>query len=220
MVEVRFEFNFAQGKLAVLPDSVNSPPDWAMVACRQAWKTGMSSPFSNLTAEDIKKVPRGCLRELIGIYEGMRAYVVNPPHDPAMPLEANEAIAKLHSSASQLVAKKLITQLRKLDAKMEALLPAATSQQLIGHGDRYQRGIKSAVGSGAGIFEPQSMTTQIYYLVWCFWPKLVEKKKLSAADLHKWLDDELCLFASIKLVERIHTDLKLASRFQSHSRAT
>lgn len=213
MLDVMVEFNFVQGKLVELPDFMKRPPDWALDASRLYWETGMSTVFKNLTKEDFENDPRGCLRGLIAIFEGMRSYVVNPRHDPALPVEAHDATDKLHSFASRIVAKKFVTQLRRLDARFEHLLPSATSQQLLDYSDRYQRGIRATVGSNGEIFENHTMTSQIYHIVWFFWPEFVRKPKLSAADLHKWLGDELGLFTSSKLVERIHTKLKLSSRF-------
>ena len=220
MLEVMIEFHFIQGRIIELPYPLRMPPDWVLDAARLSWETGFGNAFKNLTKEEIKRDPRGALRELIAVYEAMVAYVGNPRTDPKLPPEANAAGVKLHKFAQKIVAKNMLTQLRKLDSTLEELLPPSTTKQLHDYSTRYDRGLRATVDSSGELFADTSRTSQIYYLVWFFYPYLIKKPALSAAVLTKWLGDEVGFFVSQKSVERVHTKLKLASRFQSKARAT
>jgi hypothetical protein len=217
MLETIVEFNYAQGKIKEWPTELAKPPDWAIDASLYCWKSGQGAAFKHVTKEEIRRDPRGALKEITAIFEGLRAYVVNPSHDAKDPLEVRRVVSDLHKHAEGLVAKRVLTQFRKLDARLEKLLPPATASQLVQWGDRYQRGIRAATENPGGVIEGTA-TTKIYYLIWFFWPKLIAKPLLTAAVLRQWFIDQVGFTASDKLVEAAHTKLKLASRHNKKKR--
>jgi hypothetical protein len=211
LVETVYEFKLAQGKISELPEGMKVPPQWALDAARLAWDYGLGAPFKQLSQEEIKRDPRGCTKEIIGIYESMLAYVVHPSKVEKESDEARSALAEVRSLASKVVAKKTLGQLRKLDARLEAVLPQATPEELVAWGERYTRGAKSVRVEEDAFPLIKSLSGRICYLVWFGWPLLELMPQLRAEDLHKWLGEEFHVFASVKLVEAIYTELHLAA---------
>ncbi len=214
MTETKIEFHLAQGKIHELPKRMIRPPAWALEAARLAWEKGLGLRFKSMSNDEMYKNPRECLHEICGIYEAIRAFVLNPPRDIAEPKVIAEATTKLYKSASRIVAKKVLRHIRKLDTRFERLLPPTTGQQLIEYSGRYKRGVESILTPDGDFKEPASATVEICQVLWLFWPKLEPKPSLTAAFLHKWLGDTVGLYVSIKLVEHIHTELRFASRNQ------
>lgn len=85
MEEMMREHEFAQDKLKELPRPMTMPPQWALDAASRIWEKGLGRPFMGMTKEEIEKDPRGCLHEVIGIYEGMMSYVQTPWTDKKAP---------------------------------------------------------------------------------------------------------------------------------------
>jgi hypothetical protein len=211
LLETVLEFKLAQGKIAELPAGMRVPPAWALDGARLSWDYGLGAAFKHVSEEEIRKDPRGCVKEIIGIYESMLAYVVHPSTIEKENEEARSALAELRSLASKVVAKKTLGQMRKLDARLEVVLPAATPEELVAWGERYTRGAKSMRVEEDEFPLMKSLSGRICYLVWFGWPLLEPMPQLRAEDLHRWLGEEFHVFASQKLVESIYTELHLAA---------
>lgn len=209
MVESAIEHHYWGGTIPELPEGMRQPPEWAKEAAYAAWEQGLGIPFRHISKEGIKQDPRGSVKELIGIYESMLAFVANPRPEEADP-EVREAAVKLRRFASKIVAKKLIQYLKKLEANIDRLLPAPTQAELVAIGERYTRGLRSANENDDSFLGIKTTTSKIYYLIWLFWPKLEARSSLTAKDLRDWLSKDFGLHSSDKLAESVHTKLRLS----------
>lgn len=95
-----------------------------------------------------------------------------------------------------------------------------TAQQLIEHTNRRQKGVTAVLGHDGEYQEPKTTTAKVYHLIWFFGPILITRTKLSASDLQKYLREAVGLSTDIKLIQRVHTALKIASRFKQLPEAT
>jgi hypothetical protein len=210
MLETSIEHRFVFKKIRSLPRGMKVPPKWAQQAARLAWETGFGAPFKDLTPDQVKKDPRGCLKELIGIYEGLLAYVSNPGIEvPKIP-GAAKAVKDVRKFAGSMVQKGYLKYLKALEEATDRILPPPTNKELIECGKRYVRGLGSFMSPDGEFQHGRTATSKIYYLIWFSWPELEMKKELRAEDLRNWLAHQYRLFASQKLVEAIYTKLKLA----------
>jgi len=209
--ETVIEHHFFRGAIPTMPNGLRIPPPWARNAANEGWTRGFGAVFDRITPEEIQRDPRGAVREITAIHESLMAYISSPKLDEEIGEIGDTELAEIKKAIWPDVGKILLQNLKKLDARLDELLPPATHAQLIEYHSRELRATK-AVGVGDElIFGGKTMTAKICYIIWFFWPELEAKRQMTAGDLHTWLKTALGIFASQKLVEAIFTRLRMST---------
>ncbi len=208
MVEVIFEFQFAQGTIAELPKGAMMPPEWALVAAQWIGKNSVKAP----TTAEVLKDPRGALEETIGRYEALLGYVTHEGVDQGDDDEVRRVTKKLQRFTSRLVSRGTLHGLKKFGAALEKILPPIGAKQVIEYNKRKRRGISSVVDEEGEIDVLKTAQSEIYYYVFFFWPKLLEMMpSITAKKLKTWLGKDFGIYTSVETVEIVYSKLKLAS---------
>lgn len=213
-----FEHYFFHGKLPTLPDGMRTPPTWAREAANLAWIKGLGAQFARLRPEEIKRDPRGAVREVVAIHECLMAYISSPKLEAELAEIGDKELIEIKKAIWPDVGKTLLQHLKKLDSRLDELLPPASHEQLIAYRERELRATR-AVHDDDWILSGETMTVKIAYAVWFFWPEWEAKSRVTAVDLHTWLIKTLGLHTSQKLVEAVFTKIRMRPR-NAKSRST
>lgn len=211
IVETVIEHHFFRGAIPTMPNGLRIPPPWARNAANEAWTRGLGAVFDRITPEEIRRDPRGAVREIRAIHESLMAYISSPKLEAEMREIGDKELAEIREAIWPDIGKSLLQNLKKLDARLDDLLPPATHAQLIEYQGRESRATRAMNLAEDSILGGKTMTANICYIVWFFWPEFEAKQHMTAGDLHTWLKSTLGIFASQKLVEAIFTRLRMST---------
>lgn len=205
MPETVAELSVAKGRMLSLPKGQIMPPPWALAAARMAWETG----FARLAKEipdDSKAQTQGDVWELFAIYLRLVSFVQNPPMRTRIEEKQNKGLIVLRKSATKHVAKRFLKYIQKLERKFECKIPVPTLDELVEYESRSHLGSTKFVSPEDELVGLRTTTARIYYLLWFFWPMLVQR--FNAPSIWEWLRTEYGETPSEKLVEAIVTTLR------------
>lgn len=210
--ETVVEYWFFAGKLPALPDGMKSPPSWAREAANLFWLKGLGARFAHITPEEIKRDPRGAVREITAIHECLMAYISSPKLDAELAEIGDQDLVEIKKAMWPDVGRSLLQHLKKLDGRLDELLPPASHEQLIEYRERELKTTRAIKLNEDDWPASETMTVKIAYAVWFFWPEWDAKSRVTAVDLHKWLSKTLGLHTSQKLVEAVFTKIRMRPR--------
>ncbi len=216
MLETVIELSFARGKCAQLPTPMRVPPEWALNAARLVSERWLA-PLIKITPEEIRSNPRGVVKELLGIFDAMVASMAALADELPPAIRRTKEGRTVKEIADELAAGDFRSYLVSLERELGHKLPKPTHRELVEHAQRYERGLTELISpeDEFGVTGMETMTAQLYYLVWFYWPKLVLRKQLRATDLEAFLFQETQLRFSTKLVEKIYRDTRIAATWRA-----
>lgn len=214
MIEVLTELPFARGQIPSLPKGLAVPPPWAINAILAATKR-MLKPFAHLTPEEIKKDPMGALQEMLGLYRAMQVHINADTSAMVKENPRDRHFRDIKEIGASLTPASFLTHLRKLEQVFETKLPTPTPAQLEEYAERHRRGLTEFMNADEGLVALKHQQTEILYVVWYFWPLLDKLPLIRAEDLKKFIAAETGIHTSIKTVEVIYTEIRLADRARS-----
>lgn len=208
------ELQLARGKITSLPREMCMPPEWALRSARLASDRWLA-PTAKLTPEAIRNDPRGALKEIMGLFDAMIACANQLPENLPEEERSKPEIKAIGHLAAKLAASRFLAHLKRLERALNEKLPTPSHKELVAHARSYERGLTEMFSPDGDVVGSRTLTAQIYYLVWFFWPKLSQRKQLRAVDLQKFFSDEIGQQFGIKLVEAVYRDVGLARRDSS-----
>jgi hypothetical protein len=216
--ETVVEHHFFQGKLSALPVGMKSPPSWAREAANLFWIKGLGAHFAHITRDEIERDPRGAVREITAIHECLMSYISSPKLDTELSEIGDKELIEIKRALWPDVGALLLQNLKKIDARLDELLEPATHEQLIAYRERELRATRAlAPKDDAWGIGNETMTVKIAYAIWFFWPEWDTKSRVTAGDLYSWLEKNLGLHVSLKLVELVFTKIRMRPRVEKGS---
>lgn len=210
MRELPFEYQFAMGDRKKVPRGIEMPPEWVLNAVRWIGARGFRVKIP--TAAETERDPRGVVKDTIAFYEALRSYASIPSDEKGDDAEMRRLNKKLSQTCQKFFSKELPSLLRKLENRMDDLLPAPTPKQLHAYNRRQTR-IANAVVDEDGEYKLLASTqAEATYIVWVFWKDLGKQlPSMTAQKLHGWFGKKFGFHTSLKTVEVVYTRLNLAA---------
>lgn len=202
------ELRLALGEIQALPIGLVTPPGWAVASARLAWKTG----FSKL--EELENRPQGPalgdLWEVIGILRQCNALVKRPKAKILRDEMELPVLRKLRNAAIRKIPKEALKAAARIERKFSTGGLPLPPEQLQEQAARMKNGIEDHISADGQCRGHRTMTAQICFLIWLFWPRI--ETRFSAPEIQEWLLNEFGLRPSDKLVESILTSLRREAR--------
>lgn len=203
--ETVIELKLARGMASELPEGMQRPPDWALVAAQMAWETGFKR-LSELDPRGSASIDADGARELLGTFLSLLSYVQKPPVALSSEPGDASALVMLRRSAGKQISREFIKYLRKLAKATKRKFEVPSLGELAEFNRRYSAGLSGFATPKGDLVGMRTATARIYFLLWFFWPKL--KRDLDGPYVHDWLRNEQGESVSDKLVEAILTRLR------------
>lgn len=211
ILETVVEMAYARKTLGELPEGMAVPPSWALQAALLVAERWMR-PFARITPEHIKANPRGVVKELLGLFDAMVASMAHTASDLPPELRATEEGRVMKKIANDLAKGAFKQYLLKLEKALDVLLPKPTHQELVEHSKRYHTGLTEyfSPDEELGVRGMETLTSQLYYFIFFFWPRLVTIKRIRAVDVQEFLFAETGMHFSTKLTEKVYRDIRMS----------
>ena len=203
------ELAYALGRTAALPSGMKLPPRWALEAARVTWAR-VFAPLAELEAEvSSGKINAVRMWELFAQFRSMVSYLDSPSAEILQKEKELPALVALRKTAATQISKDFLRYIQRVERNFRCNLPNPTLEELADHAAGTEKGHDSFVTTKGELPAMKTATSQIYYLLWFYWPKRASTLG-TTPEVHTWLTRQHGVICGDDLVGGILTVLNKA----------